>query len=275
VVKQTEQLIANASTWSVDFQRITGTEIQVRVSWGKEGKKHQDVTIALDDKDGAKYKCCGMEKEYQRPCIHVAIVLHTAAKNHHQGEHWSVFDHRFYGEVWLTITWLNQMRPLPIACDTLIAQLDQDETKHTWREKPKVRDEQIAPIRYSHLCLFVQFGCPKEPERKPLVKGRAYKTCQGCGEKGHNISSCIAVDLDLYYTNLTSSDPAFVGDGSDIEEGSESESQDGEQELEDGEEAELLLEADNPPPPPIQTRARNYQEIEQGGQLPPRRPRRQ
>jgi hypothetical protein len=48
-----------------------------------------------------------------------------------------------------------------------------------------------------------QIGRPKEPERKPLKEGVKHNRCRGCNKLGHNLKSCVEVDLDMVYAKLT------------------------------------------------------------------------
>lgn len=48
-----------------------------------------------------------------------------------------------------------------------------------------------------------QIGRPKEPKRKDLKDGVKHKRCKGCNEPGHNLKTCVNVDLDMVYAKLT------------------------------------------------------------------------
>ncbi len=48
-----------------------------------------------------------------------------------------------------------------------------------------------------------QIGRPKEPERKLLLPSVKHKQCKGCSQPGRSVKTCISVDLDMLYANLT------------------------------------------------------------------------
>lgn len=186
VVTDAEEVLARCKRWEVDIHVLTGMSLKVTVRHGKDLAQDQRVELELRaDGTMAVERCCGLEKELDRPCAFMLIALDRASKRRKPSPNpWTPFDPRFYGKFWLTSTWVAQYHTVAQSINVAVEKLARDPAILPWSSQPKV-------------------GRPKAmPEFTP-VEGRAYKTCWGCGKQGHNLSRCVNVDLDLLYQNLT------------------------------------------------------------------------
>ena len=198
-VQEVEAFIAKSSAYKVTHQELTATRLSARVTH-KERKTSHDVVIVLAD-GAATVTCCAMLTELARPCKHVVAAIVRVPREH--AEAWSVFDVRFFGHVWRTATWRAQLSSVPVAVDIPNAGLTNDETVRPWRRIVKVRSFFLFDSS-TMTTVALQVGRPKEPTRKALRPDVKHKRCKGCDELGHNLKTCVKIDLDLVYAKLSS-----------------------------------------------------------------------
>lgn len=222
LVKKIEEKLRDCEHWKVDFSTNTATQLISTVKFGPNLTQRQRFSVKIDGDGVADIQCCGLEKEFAHPCPHVLVGLDRASKI--RNSVWTPYDKRLFNNVWHTETWNKQYGAEAVSLSIDIAQLERDESIRPWREPPRV-------------------GRP--PAKRPFkkIEGRKYKTCLGCGEEGHNVRSCVQIDLDLYYNNLTrGTDAAWEEEGDDDME----EDLPTDEDLEEGELDDLLEDAKKP-----------------------------
>jgi hypothetical protein len=133
-VERIEMLIAKCNEYKVVFTELNANQLTAQVTH-IEHKTHHSVKLANGD-GAAAPMCCATAMDRAMPCGHmVAAIMAVPNKD---AAPWSPFNLLFFGAVWHTTTWEQQLGPLAVPFDVADQSLLRDEEVRPWARPPQV-----------------------------------------------------------------------------------------------------------------------------------------